>query len=122
MRNILLLAHDDTGQEARISAALDLRHALGGHLLCVDVTIIPREVTDYVGMGGSALLLADEELNEARNAARLRERFTRDNVSFDWVDATGDLATCIRDASGLADLVVANRQLDRHGFPHMMEI
>jgi nucleotide-binding universal stress UspA family protein len=122
MRNILLFAHDDAGQEARINVALDLRRALGGHLLCVDVTIIPEEVTDYAGMGGSALLLADEELNETRNAARLRLRLTRENVPFDWVDATGDLATCIRDASGLADLVVANRQLDHSGFPHMMEL
>jgi len=122
MRNILLLVHDDKGQEARLEAALDLRRALAGHLICVDVSIVPESVTDYIPVGGTALLLADEQRNENLNAARLRRRLTENHVPFDWVDATGDLATCIRDAAGLADLVVTNRQLDSAPFPDAVDL
>ena len=122
MRNILLLVHDDKGQEARLEAALDVRHALAGHLTCVDVSIVPEMVTDYISTGGTALLLADEQRNESRNAARVRARLSEGHVPFDWVDATGDLATCIRDAAGLADLVVTNRQLDNATFPDSVDL
>lgn len=122
MRNILLFVHDDKGQEARLAAALDLRRALAGHLTCVDVSIVPEMVTDYIPIGGTALLLADEQCNESHNAARVRARLSEDHVPFDWVDATGDLATCIRDAAGLADLVVTNRQLDNDTFPDSVDL
>ena len=41
MKNILLLVHDDPGQEARVQAALDLTRALDGHLTCLDVAAMP---------------------------------------------------------------------------------
>ena len=41
MKNILLFVHDDSGQEARFQVALDLTRALGGHLLCLDITYVP---------------------------------------------------------------------------------
>jgi len=122
MRNILVLVHDDKGQEARLEAALDLRRALGGHLTCVDVSIVPIMVTDYIPTGGTALLLADEQRNESRNAAKVRARLSDGHVLFDWVDATGELATCMRDAAGLADLVVTNRQLDNATFPDSIDL
>ena len=122
MRNILLLVHDDKGQEARVTAALDLRHALGGHLTCVDVSIVPEMVTDYIPIGGTALLLEDEQRNESLNAIRLRARFNQDHVPFDWVDATGDLATSMRDAAGLADIAVTNRALDHATFPDAIDL
>jgi hypothetical protein len=39
MRNILLLVHDDDGQQSRLHAALDLTRAVEGHLRCLDVTL-----------------------------------------------------------------------------------
>lgn len=41
MKTLLLLVHDDAGQEARLQAALDLTRALDGHLTCVDIAPIP---------------------------------------------------------------------------------
>ena len=41
MKNVLLLIHDDAGQEARLQAALDVTRALEGHLTCLDVAIVP---------------------------------------------------------------------------------
>lgn len=41
MKNVLLLVHEDAGQEARLQAALDLTRALRGHLTCLDGTCYP---------------------------------------------------------------------------------
>ncbi len=37
MKNVLLLIHDDAGEEARLQVALDLARGLSGHLICVDI-------------------------------------------------------------------------------------
>lgn len=38
MKNVLLLIHDDDGQEARLQVTLDLTRALDGHLTCVSTS------------------------------------------------------------------------------------
>lgn len=122
MKNILMLAHADRGQEARLQVALAVTRALHGHLTVLDVTVVPEVVTDYVAMGGSALSLADEERSEQSNRAHLQARLERENVSFDLIEATGDLPTCLHDASGLTDLVVVNRELDHALYPNMLDL
>ncbi|AJP73043.1 universal stress protein [Sphingomonas hengshuiensis] len=119
MKNVLLLIHDDPGQEARLQAALDLTRALNGHLVCVDVTIVPVAIDDYVPNGGSALLLADERARERVNRATLAKRLAHEDVSYDWQDVTGDLSGALRAAAGLADVIVINRQLEGLHFPDM---
>lgn len=122
MKNILLLVHDDEGQEARLQTALDLTRALGGHLTCIDVTPYPVIAGDlYVGIGEAAIL-SDERDAEARNRAKLGARLTHEDVSWDWKDVRGDLAGCVLDAAGLADLIVLNRQLDIFPIPDMRQI
>jgi hypothetical protein len=122
MKNILLLAHADRGQDARLRVAIDVARALHGHLTILDVSIIPEVVTDYVPMGGEALLLADEQARERRNIDDVRAAVERENVPFDLIAATGDLTTCIRDASGLTDLVVVNRELDHALYPNTLDV
>ena len=56
MKNILLLIHGDEGQEARYQSALDVARAVGGHLTCLDLTIIPEVMGDYVAMGVGGLV------------------------------------------------------------------
>lgn len=104
MRNVLLLAHDDEGQETRYQAALDVTRAMGGHLTCIGLTMIPAFVGDYVG--ATSMMLADEQADEAANKTRMLGRLEREDVSFDWIDRTGFTAQTIRDHAGLADLVV----------------
>ena len=87
MKNILLLVHDDQGQEARLQVALDLTRAFGGHLSCLDVTILPALVGDYYGGAtGGAMLLAEESDRETRNKAALEARLAHEDVSWDWQD------------------------------------
>jgi len=122
VKNILVLIHDDSGQEARLQAALDIARTVEGHLRCVDVSIVPEAVTDYVSMGGGALLRADEELREASNRARLRARLENDDVPFDWIDMTGGLTESILSGAALTDLVVINRELELSLFPNTLEL
>jgi len=122
MKNILLLVHDDAGQEARFQAALDLARALDGHVSCLDVAIVPTMVDDYVPAGGASLLLADEQERERSNRARLDVRLQAEDVRYDWSTACGDLLGCLREAAGLADLIILNRQLDALPYPDMRSV
>ncbi|MGN6375265.1 MAG: universal stress protein [Sphingomonas sp.] len=116
MKNVLLLIHDDVGQEARLQCALDLTRAIEGHLSCLDVAIMPRFMDEYVSTGGEALLIADEQEKEARNRDRLEQRLVIEDVPWSWTDVAGGLADSVLRALHLNDIVVVSAHLDR--FPH----
>jgi len=122
MKNILLLVHDDAGQEARFQAALDVTRAVEGHLICVDISVLPVLVGDFYSGAGTAMLLADERQREADNRSQLEARLATEQVSWNWVEATGTIADCLRDASALADLIVVNRKLDDFPVPEMRSV
>lgn len=109
MKNILLLVHDDEGQEARLQSALDVARALEGHLSCLDVAIFPNIPGDFYG--ASAMVLDDERTRESANRAVLEKRLGREGVPWDWHDTTGTLAISLARAATLADLIVVNRAL-----------
>lgn len=112
MKNILVLAHDDAGQEARLQAALDITRALDGHLTCLDVCALPALATEPWGADGAAILLQYETDREAGNRARIERHFTNEDVAWDLQAITGDFASALEDQSRMADLIVVNRQLD----------
>ena len=118
MKNILLLVHDDDGQEARLQAALDLTRALSGHLNCIDAVQMPVMVDSYAGTGLS-ILLQQEQDRESQNKAKIQPRLADEGISWSWNDATGDLAQCVIDAARTADIVVLNRRLDAFPAPDM---
>lgn len=123
MKNVLLLCHDDSGQEARFQVALDLARALEGHLTCLDVVVPPPAmINEYAGVAAVAELTADAMVIEQNNRARLTARLERDDVPWDWIEATGNLAPCIADAAALADIIVVNRQLDDYPLPDMRRV
>jgi len=122
MKNVLVLMHDDAGQEARFQAALDLTRALDGHLTCVDVAVLPVFVGDSTEFASSALLMADERQREGTNATRMRARLEAEDVPFTWRDENGFLTPCVRDAAGLADVIVLNRELDDIKYPDMFAL
>lgn len=113
MKNILVLIHDDPGQEARLQLALDLTRMFNGHLMCLDVAIPSIALADDAFGGGvGAILLAEEVTHEAANRTRLEQRLKIEGVSWEWADATGRVAPSLRAASQFADLIVVNRRLD----------
>lgn len=119
MKNVLLLAHDDPGQESRLQAALDVVRALEGHLHCLDVT---RAVAlgGYFAITAEGALMEEEREREIANEERLRERLTEEDVPWTVTSACGEFEDSIRKASGLADLIVLSRQLDSPGSPDML--
>ena len=119
MKNVLVLIHDDPGQESRLQAALDLVRALGGHLACAQV-ITPPDVPPEVAIaisgapitigGGTTMFEAVER--EAANRARTQRRLESENVPWSWTETSGDLAGALADAFTLTDIIVLNRALD----------
>lgn len=118
MKNVLVLIHDDPGQESRLQAALDLVRALGGHLACAQVITppdVPPEVAIAIGGapitvgGGTTMLQAVER--EAANRARTQRRLESENVPWSWTETSGDLAGALGDAFALTDIIVLNRAL-----------
>jgi nucleotide-binding universal stress UspA family protein len=122
MKNILVLVHDDPGQEARLQAALDIARALRGHLKCLDVTAMIAAPADPVIINAGAVLLAEERQRESVNKARIQKRLAVEDVSWEWADVTGWLPKCIEDAATLADVIVVNRRLDEEPYPDMLHI
>ncbi|MGY2736322.1 hypothetical protein [Sphingomonas sp. UYP23] len=121
MKNVLLLVHDDTGQESRLQAALDLTRALDGHLSCVDV-VVPASINgDYYGIAAVGLL-EDERTREVGNKTELVARLAREDVRWNWIDATGTLADSVLEAAELADLIVLSRKLADDRDPDMRDV
>lgn len=111
MKTVLLLVHDDEGQEARLQVALDVARALGAHLACLDVIVPPTALAyDYTGYG-TAALLEEERERETANRSRLEERLLHEDVSWNWQETTGFLEESIDGQAGLADLVILSSRL-----------
>lgn len=111
MKSILLLVHDDSGQEGRLQVALDLCRGLRGHLTCLDVSIAPEVMDDYVSLGGAALLMEDERAAEARNRKRIEPRLAHEDVPWNWIDTAGNLGDQMVHAARLSDLIVVSAKL-----------
>ncbi|WEK43206.1 MAG: universal stress protein [Candidatus Sphingomonas colombiensis] len=107
MKNLLLLVHDDEGQEARLSVAIDLAGALGGHLTCLDVAAPPNRLLRALD-GAITTMVLEQERNAGlrRDKTALDVRLTASGVSFSWKDLTGSLDTLLIRESQLADLVI----------------
>lgn len=121
MKNILLLVHDDHGQEARLQAALDIARAVEGHLTCIDVTPYPVIAGDGFGFAETVVVL-DERESEAKNKAVISDRLSREDVSWSWIDVMDEIAAAVLDAADLADLIVLNCALDGFPLPDMRDI
>lgn len=122
MKNILLFAHDDAGQDARLRVALDVTRTLGGHLVCLDVTLEPRLLDDYVSNAGGAALVGTEVRAEQRNRHRLAQRLADEAIDAELIEAAGYPCDAIADASALADLVVVSTTVEDARFADLRTV
>jgi nucleotide-binding universal stress UspA family protein len=122
MKNILLLVHDDDGQEARLQAALDVTRAVNGHLICLDVAAVMPFVGDSTGISGGALLLELERESEAANRSRIEPRVAAEGVAWEWIDTSDYVAPALERAAVLADLIVVNTALDALPLPDLRAV
>lgn len=123
MKNVLLLVHDDAGEEARFQAALDLTRALSGHLTCFDIVQLPMLVGVDPMLGVAEATILDElRQREATNRASLEARLHTEDVAWNWIDATGDIAPSLKAESDLADIIVLNTALTADNEPNMRAV
>lgn len=113
MKNILVLVHDDEGQEARLQVALDMVRALEGHLVCLDVELLPMVAADSHSSMAATQLVCEEHDRSAANRTRITEYLARESVSWDWHRVIGMPDTAIEDAVGQADILVLSSNLDK---------
>lgn len=117
MKNILLLVHDDEGQEGRFQVALDVTRALEGHLECLSVMALPIIVSDYYGSGAHAVVMAELRDQDVANRERLEQRLATEDVSWSMGEAYGSFVDALTNASDFADLIVVSshqKEDDRH--------
>ncbi|SDD87097.1 Nucleotide-binding universal stress protein, UspA family [Sphingomonas sp. YR710] len=123
MKNVLLLIHDDAGEEARLQAALDITRAVSGHLTCLDIVQLPLLVgADYMLADAEVALLASVREREAENRGRIMARLKVEDVAWDWADATGDIAGLLKAEASLTDIIVLNTAFADHVPPDMRAI
>lgn len=108
MKNVLVLSHDDAGQEARLQAAFDVTRALDGHLTCLDVMAMPTVYAGVYGFGGEELVLAKVREWGEEKRAKLIERLAREDVPYTVLGALGEPALALKEAADLADLIVVS--------------
>ena len=118
MKNVLVLIHDDEGQEARLQAALDLVRTLDGHLTCLDIERTPVIVADYATTIGAMNFEFDEHDRSIANRSVIEGRLGHEGVSWDWVHETGDIEDILCHRVDLSDIFVLNSNLDD---PNLME-
>ncbi len=114
MKNVLLLVHDDDGQEARLQAALDLVRVLQGHLICLDVLMVPSILATYDPYAASAAadMMADVNEQDSANRSRLEARLAHEDVTWDWRNAIDTPAAAIEAESKLADIIVLSSGIE----------
>lgn len=104
MKSILLHIHDDSGQTARIEAALDLARLHGAHLTCLQ----SMPFAAFAGEPFSGAVLPYEIYAEQMKATRekVEADLRNEDVPWDWIDARGNGSYAMLVHSQLADLVV----------------
>lgn len=110
MKTVMVLIHNDPGQEARLQCALDVVRALDGHLVCLDVVGLPV-IADGFGVGtATATLIVDERDQEDKNINALEPRLVNEGVSHEWerIQTNSDIA--VTEAARLIDLLVVGRR------------
>jgi len=110
MKTILLMVHDDAGQESRLQCALDATRAVDGHLVCLDLLRMPVVVDAYgVGVGQAAVIL-DEREREDSHIGRLEPRLRNEGIAYEFARMRGEFDLAIAQGGRLADLIVVSNQ------------
>lgn len=121
MTKVLLLVHDDPGQEARVQVAVALTRALPDCVLhCLDVT--PNPTIYDPGWSIAPPLVLDETEREVANSARVRERISGEGIEWRWHKLRGDFGDCLLEAAHAVNVIVLNRRFDGSQRPDMVSL
>lgn len=110
-KTILLHLQSDDSVGSRLQTALSVARASGAHVECLHVTPIEAYVA-FDGLGGvfvmnSVIKALDQQ--EADLKARVENDLRGEDVSWDYVQVTGNVQTQLISRAALSDLVVVGR-------------
>lgn len=118
LKSILVHVQADPSLEQRLETALSLARPTSAHLTCIHVT----PAAAYVASDRFGGIFVMESVMKAvdEQTANLRERVAvklgAEDVSWDYDEITGDVASAIISRAALADLVVTSRTPRRQDF------
>jgi len=105
MKNVLVLVHDDPGEDARLQAALDVTRTISGHLLCLHV-VVPSEAIGRHRDDGDSAVVDLVRGRVSQHGARIKDRLQAEGVSWAIAETLGSLDSELIGASELADIIV----------------
>ncbi|MDC8753980.1 universal stress protein [Erythrobacter sp. sf7] len=111
MKNILLLVHDDPGQESRLQVALDVTRAVGGHLECLEVRDLPMLALGNYAGGAEALALAEVERAQRALRVAIEQRLGGEDVPWSFGQSFDRPVDALSRGADLADLIVLSARL-----------
>lgn len=118
MKSILFHVQHDDQLDVRLQLALSLARATGGHLSCLHTTPIQSFVAfdSFGGVYASDEIIRRIDEEEAKLRADVEARLATAGGSWDYRQATGNVADSIIGCSALADVVIVGRPAFKHEF------
>lgn len=118
LKTILLHVQNDKALDDRLEAALALARPSSAHITCLHVTPIEAYVA-FDSLGG-VFVMNDviDALNETEKGVRerIQNELRNEDVTWDYVEVTGNVLGQILSHACLADLVVTGREPHRSDF------
>ncbi|HET9399252.1 MAG TPA: universal stress protein, partial [Sphingomicrobium sp.] len=112
VKTILLHVQNERALKLTLETALSLARACNAHLDCLHVTPVQAYVA-FDSFGGvfvmSDVLKAIEE-EEGRLTAQIQAELSKEDVSWNYLQITGDVPNRLIGHAALADLIVTSRQ------------
>jgi nucleotide-binding universal stress UspA family protein len=118
IKTILLHILDDEFHDQRIVSGLAMARACSAHLSCLHVTPVEAYVASETFGGIFVMNDVMRKLDERDYELRMKveQRLANEDVSWDYEQATGNVAATIVGRAALADLVVTAREPRRADF------
>lgn len=117
MKTVLLHVREDSGQESRLQAALDVVRCFDGHLVCLQATPFDSYIVGDPFGGVYAFPEVIERVRETERAERTRMEADLGNegVSWEWLHFDGSAGQMLVEQGRLADLIVVSQPSSRRG-------
>ena len=118
IKTVLLHVQNDKALDQTLETALSLARACEAHLDCLHVTPIQA----YVAMDSFGGVFVMSDLSKAIDEEerllkdRLQAQLSKEDVSWDYTQTTGDVPSQLIGRAALADLIVTSRQPKRTEF------
>lgn len=117
-KTILLHVQDDEALDTRIENALSVARACSAHVECLHVTPIEAYVA-FDSFGGIFVMndvIKTLEEEETKLRAKVEAKLRAEDVSWDYIQITGNVEAQLVSHAALADLVVTTRAPHRSDF------